>query len=93
MFQLIKNKLSIKIPHRLPVEHTHLDHPPSARSMQSTAKSITQLFLQKVRQQSSLFDSFSQRGHQIAIAYKLRLTVWLGCGSYYVKVTSSSLMS
>ena len=99
MLHLIENKISIKIPHRLPIKHTPA--PPSQVNAESCKKYSTIVFAKGTTtkcqntEKRSVFDSFSQRGHQIAIAYNLRLTdnITLGSGRYFVKVTSFSLIS
>ena len=94
MFHLIKNKKSVKIPHRLPIEHAHA----SAESCKgySTivfAKSTTKC--QNTEKRSLFWLFFAERtpdrnSIQIEIDY---LAITLGSGRYFVKVTSSALMS
>ena len=97
MFHLIKNNLSIRTPHRLPTEHTPALPFQCQVNAESCKKYSTIVFTKNTATNCQETEKkqlvVSQRGHQIAIAYKLRLTVWLGCGSYFVKVTTSSLMS
>ena len=98
MFHLVKNKKSIEIPHRLPTEHAPSPSFQCQINSESCKKYRT-IVLEKVRQQNvrtqrkdCCFDSFSPDCNSIQIETGC-LAITVGSGRYFVKLTSSALMS
>ena len=93
MFHLIENKKSVKIPHRLPIEHAPA--PPSQCQVNAeSCKTYSTIFFEKDdnkvpehREKTVVLTLFRKRTPDCN-----SIRIELGSGRYFVKVTSSALM-